>query len=91
MSAFPGIILAWKVFTVELFTYANHRLAAEGGTNKWLGKGAEIHENASLGAVLEAGHATGTAMDRFVPVKECAAELGTAAEEDACAGASAAA
>ena len=86
--AFPGIISAWKVYTGELLTHTNPRLEAEEGANAHLGDAAERCENASLGAVLEAGYAAGITADRLAQVKERAAELVAAAEGDAQVGAS---
>ena len=86
--AFPGIISAWKVSLGKLLAYVNPRLAAEEGAKANPGRAAERCRNAGPGAALEAQCVTGTATDGFVQVKECAAELATAAEGDALLGAS---
>jgi len=86
--AFPGIISAQKVSAGEVLTYTNPRLAAEEGTNTHLSEAGERRKNASPSTVLEGGCATGTAADGFAQVKERAAELVTAAEGVAQAGAS---
>ena len=87
VRAFLGIISARKVSMRELLTYTNPRPEAEEGANVCLGDAAERHENASLGAALEAGYAAGIAVDRLTQVKERAAELVAAAEGDMLAGA----
>jgi len=76
------------VFAGELLTYTDPRPEVEEGANARPGDAAERHKNASPGAALEAGYATGIAMDRFAQVKECAAELAAAVEGDMWAGAS---
>ena len=66
----------------------NPRPVAEKGTNARPGEAVERRENTSPGAALEAECVTGTAVDGFMQVKECAAEPAAAAEGDAWAGAS---
>ena len=86
--AFPGIISAQKVSPGELLAYANPRLATEECAKANPGGAGESCKNAGLGAALEAQCVTGTATDGFAQVKERAAELATAVEGDALAGAS---
>ena len=66
----------------------NPRLVVEKGANACPGEAAERHKNMSPGTALEAECVTGTAVDGFAQVKECAAEPAAAAEGDARAGAS---
>jgi len=86
--AFPGIISAQKVSPGELLAYANPRPATEECAKANPGGAVESRKNAGPGTALEAQCATGTTADRFVQVKERAAEPATAAEGDALAGAS---
>ena len=72
----------------ELLAYTDPRLVAEEGAKANPGGAAERRRNAGPSTVLDAQCATGTAADRFVQVKECAAEAAAAAEGDAQAGAS---
>jgi len=88
VRAFPGIISAQKVSPGELLTYTNPKLAVEEGAKANPGRAAERYRNAGPGTVLDAQCATGTATDRFVQVKEHAAEAAAAAEGDAQVGAS---
>ena len=56
--AFPGTILAQKVYPEKVRAHASSRPVAEGGANACPGKAAGKHENAGSGAVLERGSAT---------------------------------
>ena len=82
MGAFLGIIsaqkLVWELFPV----YANSGNAAEGGTSTYLSGAVERSENAYPSVVPEGRYASRYAVDRSVQVKECIAELATAAEGD---------
>ena len=86
--AFLGIISARKLFLGELLAYTNPRPAAEEGAKANLGGAAEGRRNTGPGTALDAQCVTGTTADGFAQVNECAAELGTAVEGDALAGAS---
>ena len=86
--AFPGIISARKVSAGEVLTYKNPRPVAEKGANARPSEAGERRENASPSTALEGGCATGTTVDGFTRLKECAAEPVAAAEGDAQAGAS---
>jgi len=86
--AFPGVISTQKSARALIPAYANRGTVAESGVNacpcKAVGKG----KKASPGTTLEGRYASGTAIDRFVQVKEPSAELAAAAEGVMCVGAS---
>jgi len=83
---FLGIISARKVSLGELLAYANPRPVVEEGAGANPGRAVERCRNMEPGTVLEVQCAIGTTTDRFMQVKERAAELGAAAEGDALAG-----
>ena len=65
----------------------NPRKAVEGGTNTLPDQAVGRCKNMSLGTALEARCVTGTAMDRFVQMNECAVEPVAVADRDMWAGA----
>ena len=87
--AFPGVISARKSAQALIPAYANHGMVAESGANACPCKAAGKGKKASPGTMLEGRYTSGTAVDRFVQVKEPSAELAAAAEGVARAGASA--
>ena len=87
--AFPGTILARKVYLEKVRTHASSRPVAEEGANARPGKAAGKHENTGSGAALERGSATGTDAGGFTEQNKHTAGSTDAAEGDARAGGSA--
>jgi len=73
---------ARKVVWADVPAYPNPVLVVEGGANTLPSDAVEKGANARPGPPLEGRYASGTAPDRFVNVKECAAEPAAAVEGD---------
>jgi len=91
VRVFLGIISAQKVVWVNVLAYPDPVPVAEGGANMHPSDVAGKCANARPGVPLEGGYACGTSPNRFAGANECTVEHTTAAEGDACTGASTAA